>query len=334
MDGSASATDVERLSGWFVANVDEITPPLRLERLGEFAAMVQDGAGRAWVVRRGGHDAARHHRVVCALAGGAVPVPAPAGFCADQSVIGAPFSVRQFVEGNVVASASDAAKMLDPDGRLAAGDGLVDALAALGAVDVDRVGLGDLGPRQGYLAGQVARWRRRLETGQEASGRCLLLVHDLAGYIEARLPPEPAVPSLIHGNYRLDTVVLGDDGRVRAVLGWSGATLGDPLVDLGQLLAYWTDPGQENEALGVAPTAVAGFPGRREVALRYAEQSGRDLDRLSIYVGFAYWKLACILEEVHGRARAGGRADAAYLDELSHQVLRLAGSAREALGGP
>ena len=328
-----SGLDAERLAAWFAAELGAESP-LRFEELGPSTLRAEDGTGRAWVLRLGGHDVARAHRVVTALAGSDVPVPAPAGWCADDSIAGTPFSVTGFVAGHVVRTANDAEKLLDVDGRRAAGEGLVDALAALHAVDAEAAGLGDLGPRQGHLAGQLARWRRRLESGEDAAGRCLLLVHDLGGFLEPRLPPEPAVPSLVHGDYRLDSVVVDATGAVAAVLGWQGAALGDPLFDLGQLLAYWTDPGEKNHALGVSPTAVAGFPRRREVALRYAERTARDLDRLDVYVGFAYWKLACILEEVYGRERAAGRADATYLDSLSHQVLALAEAAREILGGP
>ncbi|MEO7443366.1 MAG: phosphotransferase family protein [Acidimicrobiales bacterium] len=326
--------DPGRLAGWFVANVDGLEPPLRIDELGPSAVRVEDGTGRAWVVRLGGHDAAREHRVLCALAPTAVPVPAAAGVCTDVSVLGTSFGVTAFVDGHVLRTRGDAEKRLDPAGRRVAGETLVDALAALHDVDVDAAGLGDLGPRSGYMAAQLDRWRRRVAGGQAAAGRCLLLVHDLADFLQARLPPDPAQPSIVHGDFRLDAAVVDDAGSVQAVLGWSGATLGDPLMDLGQLLAYWTDPGQDNEALGVAPTSVDGFPARRDIAARYAERSGTDLDRLELYVGFAYWKLACILEEVYGRERTARPSETNYLDGLSHQVLRLADSARETLGGP
>ncbi|MGH9165384.1 MAG: phosphotransferase family protein, partial [Acidimicrobiales bacterium] len=211
---------------------------------------------------------------------------------------------------------------------------LVDALAELHAVDVDAAGLGDLDRHDGLVARQLERLGAQVTEIQDEAARCLVLVHDLHRYLADRAPAEPPSPSIVHGEYRFDNAVVGDDGTLRAVLDWEAATLGDPLVDLGQLVVYWTDPGQENEALGASPTAVAGFPSRREVVERYAERSGRDLDRVEFYVGFAYWKLACTLEAVYARQRAHGRADPEALDTLSHQVVRLAESAREALGGP
>lgn len=331
--------DATQLTAWFEANVEGVDTPLSFERLvedqGRLTVAVSDVSGRRWVLRRGPaeRDVVREHQILQALSATAVPAASPVGYCADESVNGAAFSVRAWVDGHVVVDANDATKLLDEAARATAGLTLVDALAAVHAVDVEATGLADLGSGPGLVTRQLDRWHRQVIDGQAVAGRCLLLLEDLHRFLALTAPPEPTRPVLLHGDFRLDNAVLGDDGAVVALLDWKSATLGDPLVDLGQLLVYWTDPGQENDAMGAAPTAVAGFPARRALVERYAERSGLDLDRLDFYMALAYWKLACILEGMFALARADGGADPAYLDALSHQAVRLAESGRDALSG-
>ena len=135
----------------------------------------------------------------------------------------------------------------------------------------------------------------------------------------------------IHGDYRLDNTMLGDDGRIKAVLDWEICTLGDPLADVGLLMVYWADPGDNTPALLVAPTALPGFPRRADMAKRYSERAGRDVSALDFYIAFGYWKLACILEGVYARYAGGAMGgDRSGFEGFSQQVLRLAEAARDA----
>jgi aminoglycoside phosphotransferase (APT) family kinase protein len=144
--------------------------------------------------------------------------------------------------------------------------------------------------------------------------------------------PEQVGTSIVHGDYRLDNTVLGPDGDVRAVLDWEICTLGDPLADVGLLMVYWTDPGDEAALLGVTPTTVPGFPSRAEMRARYAAASGRDLRHLDFYVAFGYWKLACIIQGVYARYVGGAAAgDRSSVDDFGHSVVRLAEMAQAAL---
>ena len=332
--------DEQRLAGWMAAEAIAVTPPVEVHPLSgdrsDGAFWVGDAAGRAWVLRRPPQrratptieDLARAHRILAVLAGRGVPVPAPVAFCRDEAVASAPFSLAEFVDGHVLAGPGDAAR-LGPDGRRRAAESLVDALVALHAVDVDANGLGDLAPRQGHTARQLELWHHSVLAGHDGARRCLLLVHDLHDYLAARLPPEPRRPAIVHGDYRLDTAVFADDGQVRAVLHWEGATLGDPLADLADLMVYWPDPGAHDEPPGTSP-----FPTRHEIARRYADRSGLDLEHLDFFVGFAYWKMACGLEGVYARERVDGRVGPDQLDAVTHHVLGLAESARATLGGP
>lgn len=346
------STDLERLGAWFAVNVAGAVPPLSVEPLtgprSNLNYRVTDSTGGAWVLRRppqgavpgsGAHDVEREHRILVALAGGAVPVPAPVGFCGDTSVTGAPFFVTDHVDGHVLREPTDATSALDEAARRRAGESFTDALVALHAVDTERAGLADLGAGTGSgdIASQLRRWYGEARAAQELTGRGVLLIEDVYRHLCANLPPEAATAplSLVHGDYRLDNVIVDDHGNVVAVLDWEAASLGDPLVELGLLLAYWTNPGEQNIALGgAAPSAAPGFLTRSEIALRYAETSGRDLAHLAFYLAFAYWKLACILEGVYARqlaqAARADRDDRAVLAPYADQVVRLAEAAWEA----
>lgn len=337
--------DEERLAAWMAGEAIAVTPPVEVHPLSgdrsDGAFWIGDAAGQAWVLRRPAarratpavDDLARAHRILAVLAGSGVPAPAPVAFCTDETVASAPFSLAEFVDGHILAGPGDAAK-LGPVGRRRAAESLVDALVAIHAVDVDAAGLGDLAPRQGHMAAQLELWHHSVLAGHDAARRCLLLVHDLHDYLAARLPPEPPRPAIVHGDYRLDTAVFADDGRVRAVLHWEGATLGDPLADLADLMVYWPDPGEHDEQRGTTGAAAPTFPTRHEIAQRYADRSGLDLEHLDFFVGFAYWKMACSLEGVYARERADGRVGPDQLDAVTHHVLGLAESARATLGGP
>ena len=122
---------------------------------------------------------------------------------------------------------------------------------------------------------------------------------------------------------------MSADGEVLAVLDWELCTLGDPLADLGQLIVYWPEPGERN-ALGRSPTTAPGFPTRDEMNDRYARATGRDLSQLDFYIGFAYWKLACILEGVYARYVAGAMGDDEFDFSVYPDSHRLAGRSRRA----
>jgi len=145
--------------------------------------------------------------------------------------------------------------------------------------------------------------------------------------------PDQGPATVAHGDYRLDNVILAPDGsEVLAVLDWELCTLGDPLADLGQLLVYWTEPG-EPSPLGHSATAVDGFPTREEVVERYGQVTGRDLSRLDFYQAFAFWKLGCILDGVYTRYVTGAMGDDGFDFTIYPDTIAwLAASGREAVG--
>ncbi|MBK5220814.1 MAG: phosphotransferase family protein, partial [Thermoleophilia bacterium] len=163
---------------------------------------------------------------------------------------------------------------------------------------------------------------------EKSKTRELAAVDRVHERLAARIP-EQGPATIVHGDYRLDNMILTDSGEVAAVVDWELCTLGDPLADVGLLLVYWTEPGEENPiGLGQPATLAPGFPTRRELIARYAEGSGRDLSELDFYVALGYWKLAVIIEGVYARYVAGGygKVDAG-VEYFARLVERLAAEA-------
>ena len=247
------------------------------------------------------HDMSREYRVLSALAGTAVPVPAPVAICADADVIGAPFYLMQYVDGQVLRSEQDGAQLsAEQAGQLSAA--LAAMLASIHAVDLDAVGLAGFGKADGYLARQLARWQRQweLSNSRPVPGYDRLVERLAAGL------PASAEGTLVHGDFRLDNtlVTLGERPAIAAVVDWEMSTLGDPLADLGLTLSYWADPGDSEWLqlnVGASVTAAPGFYTAGQFAARYAELTGRDVSGIGYYMAFGCFKLAVVLEGIHAR---------------------------------
>ncbi|QNP62505.1 phosphotransferase family protein [Streptomyces genisteinicus] len=274
---------------------------------------VTDGTNR-WVVRRPplghvlatAHDMKREHRVISALVGTAVPVPEPVLLCEDDSVLGAPFYVMEFVEGTPYRTAEQLAP-LGPERTRDAVLGLVDTLVDLHAVDPEAVGLGDFGRPEGFLDRQLRRWGKQLAASR---GRELAGIDELHAALGRELPVSPA-PTVVHGDYRLDNVLIGEDDRIKAVLDWEMSTLGDPLTDLGLLVMYSRRLELPGSPISTTAGAV-GHPAPEELIERYAARSGRDASAISWYTAFAWFKLAVILEGIHYRYTLGQTVGAGF----------------------
>jgi len=334
-----SGIDAAGVTAWFEAHAPDVAPPLQFSLIAggrsNFTYTVTDSAGQRFVLRRpplgpllpSAHDMGREHRIMSALAGSPVPVPPVVGLCTDEAVTGAPFYAMRFVDGLILRD-EPAATAVPEAIRMAATDSLIDVLADLHSLEPADVGLGDLGRPDGYVERLLRRWRGQWEKSRT---RDLPIVDEVAGRLAASVPP--AGPArIVHGDYRLDNVIVSpDDGSVQAVLDWELCTLGDPLADVGMLLVYWTEPGDEFSALTWAPTLAPGMGSRKEVAARYATASGRDLSEIDYYVALGYWKIAVILEGVYARYRSGayGETDDSWR-AFEQSVPQLAQAADEA----
>ena len=305
----------EHVTAWFAEHTAAV-PPLAFELIAggrsNLTFRVTDQADEAWVLRRPplghvlatAHDMGREHRIISALAATDVPVAPVVGLCTDEAVNDAPFYVMAFVDGTVVRDTS-VGEAMGVEQRAAVGRSLAATLAKIHAVDPDAVGLGDLGRKEGYLARQLKRWNGQFEQARTRE------VPEVTAAYERLLEgiPEQGQAAIVHGDYRLDNCMVDDAGQVIAVLDWELCTLGDPLADLGLLMVYWTEAGDPIAALAGSATTLEGFPTRAELVAAYQEAGGRPVGDLDYYVAFGYWKLACILEGVYTRYKAGAMGD-------------------------
>lgn len=311
------------VGAWLSAHAPDARPPYSFTPIAggksNLTFRVADAAGHAWALRRPplghllptAHDMAREHRIVAALGATAVPVAPLVGLCEDVAVNDAPFYVMGFVDGMPMRTEADAR---------AAGAGvcarscesLVETLVAIHEVDVDAVGLGTLGRKEGYLARQLKRWRSQFEDSKTRELPDIVRVHEI---LVERIPEQQGA-GIVHGDYRHDNCIFAPSGDVRAVLDWELCTLGDVLNDLAQLLVYWCDPTDDAFTLESPPTIAPGMWDRARVVEEYAKRSTRDLSNIEYYLAFAYWKVACIIEGVYARHRAGAMGADVSADEL------------------
>ena len=308
----STGIDLSNLAGWLADEGVGFQGPLQADLIpggrSNLTYRVTDAKGRTFVLRRpplhGGldsaHDMGREARILRGLASSPVPVPRVVAECANPEVIGAAFFVMEFVEGLVARDAASAAVLPLPE-RASAGRNLVGVLATLHDVAPEDVGLESLGRSHGYIERQLARWLRQSESVSGGARLGIQKVHALL--VPSR--PEQQRVSIVHGDYRLDNAIISERGEVRAILDWELCTLGDPLADLGMLIAYWAERQTEDGALKDAPTTVQGFLTRSEVIDAYAAQSPLDLSPLPFYVAFALWKIAAIMGGVYERYSAG-----------------------------
>jgi len=341
---SIEGIDAAGVTRWFEEHVPGTKPPLAFELIAggrsNLTFKVTDSAEPAntYALRRPpvshvlptAHDMGREYRIITALQDTPVPVAKSIGFTDAPAVNGAPFYVMGYVDGLVLRDAATAEKTLDEAARRRAGESIADVLAEIHAVDVDQVGLGDLGRKEGYIERQLKRWYSQFQQSAALQDRTVPLVDEMHDFLLAHIP-EQGPAAIVHGDYRLDNTMLDDEGNVIAVLDWEICTLGDPLADVGLLMVYWTEPTDEHSALGSAPTTTAGFPTREELKARYAAKSGRDIGQLDFYISFGYWKLACILEGVFSRYAGGaGGGDRSGYELFGQQVQLLAEASKQA----
>lgn len=275
-------------------------------------------------VAAGAHDMAREHRVLSRLWERFPEAPRAYHLCEDDAVMGKPFFVMERRVGHVIRQTwpdeyDDAVRR-----RLAVN--LVDVLARLHAISPREVDLADLGRPDGFVTRQIAGWSKRWHA---AKTRDLDSMDDCAELLVRRIP-EPQAAVILHNDYKLDNVMAGEAGEVVAVFDWDMATLGDPLVDLGTLLAYWADPDDPTYPIfGARAVTLAPHLSKRDVVDRYAGQTGRDVTSIRFYEALALFRIAVIIEQIYARYAAGQTSDERFAG-FGSLVPILASAAREA----
>lgn len=253
------------------------------------------------------HDMAREYRVITALGPTAVPVPRTLLLAEADSALGIQCLVMERVAGHICRTALPAGYADTPAERHAIGLAVVDVMADLHLVDPGRLGLGDFGRPDGFMERQLRRWGKQWEASKSHE---IPAVDRLLADLGATRPPS-AQRSIVHGDFRLDNTILHPalPGEIVAVLDWELSALGDPLSDLGALLAYWSEAADDDVlvAARVVPpvTAVDGFPTRDELVEQYAARTDFDLSGLAWYVAFSYLKIAIICQGIADRVAHG-----------------------------
>lgn len=266
----------------------------------------------------------REARLLGALTGTAVPHPHLVTACDDEAVLGALFYLIDYVDGFNAREALPAPHAGSANMRRKMGFALVDGIAALGALDYQALGLSDFGKPDNYLDRQIARWQSQLASYGELAGwpgpESLIGLDAVTDWLSRHMPAS-FTPGIIHGDYHLANVMFRRDGpELAAIVDWELATIGDPLVDLGWLLATcWAEQPPES---GRLVPVWENFPPPVELVERYAARSTRYLSDIRWYVVFACYKLAILLEGTHARASAG-RADRSTGDQLHAKAVEL-----------
>lgn len=267
------------------------------------------------------HAVDREYRVIAALHAQGYPVPRPYALCLDQGVIGTIFYVMQKVEGRILWDLK--LPGLTPDQRHAIYEAQVDALAELHTFDPATIGLSDFGKPGDYFQRQVDRWSRQYRASETAA---IPAMNRLIDYLP-HTTPAPGPVRVIHGDFRLDNMVLHPDrAEVAAVLDWELSTLGDPMSDLAGLLTAWVLPQDLRNGLGGLDVAAMGIPSVEAVIERYGARTGLTPSSLDWLYAYSLFRLAAICQGIAGRVR-DGTAVSAHARAMAAQVAPLAGLA-------
>jgi len=334
--------DVDRLVEWMESHPDLPRGTPLVQQFGGGKAnltyLLTFPDGPELVLRRpplgpvapGAHDMAREYRVLSLLWQAFPKAPRALAFSEDDSVIGSPFFIMERRDGVVVREVvpPEFGGGEDHRSNRKLSEVVVDTLAELHGVEATRAGLGELGHPESFLRRQVEGWTERWNQAKDKENATS---EEVARWLAANLPVSDEV-TLLHNDWRLDNMAVSPDdpGVCTAVYDWDMATRGDPLADLGTLMASWYDPGEERSALNPMPTDSPGWLGRGEAVARYGEMSGRDLSAVDWYIVFGTWKLGIVLQQIYIRWARGQTLDSRFsvLGEGAQILFRLAARRR------
>jgi aminoglycoside phosphotransferase (APT) family kinase protein len=327
--------DPVAIADWIEELGITFTGPLSFERIGlgqsNLTYLVRDADDREWVLRRpplgqllaSAHDVAREARILSALQDTPVPTPKVYGLTHDSNDV--PLLLMEYVDGLVI-DRTEKAESLSPQRRRQIGLSMAKTLAKIHAVDVNEVGLADLASHKPYAQRQLKRWAGQWELSKT---RELPDLDDLTRRLIAAAPAQQEL-TLVHGDFHLRNVITSHTtGEVVGVLDWELSTLGEPLADMGSLLAYWPEPGEDEWAGSFAAAALEGFPDRAEMTAVYLAETGRDAATLKYWHALGLWKVAIIAEGVMRRAMDEPKNKAAAGTPTLRRIDALVRRARE-----
>ncbi len=261
---------------------------------------------------KSGHDMGREYRILRALAGH-FPVPKCVLFCGDPDVLGAPFYVMERIDGLLIKSNIPADLGWGPDENKQLCQNFFDLLIQLHQLDVAHVGLSDFGKADGYVTRQIGGWDRRFERARTPDVDAFL---DVRKWLSDHIPPQSNRAAILHGDFRIDNLILNAKNplQIDAVLDWEISALGDPLMDLGNTLAYWTEIGDPEfmQKLARQPSTAPGMFTREQALEYYAAKTGIDPAGFVFYYVYGIWRLAAIMQQIYYRFYQGQTKNAAF----------------------
>jgi len=266
-----------------------------------------------------GHDMGREYKVLKHLNPVFDKAPKVHGFCEDTTLIGAPFYIMEKIDGIILTAKSAHQKQVTPKAFKTIANTWLDTFVAFHQIDYKAAGLADLGRPEGYVERQVQNWGKQYLAA--ATDEVPVATKVMAWMQEQQ--PKQYDHSLIHNDFKYDNVVFKDDSwsDITAILDWEMCTLGDPLMDLGTSLGYWTtatDPDLMKQGLP-SPTVMEGNPSRTDIVQEYALKSGRSIDNLVFYYVYGLFKIAVIAQQIYYRYKHGHTQDPkfAHLNKAS-----------------
>jgi aminoglycoside phosphotransferase (APT) family kinase protein len=254
------------------------------------------------------HDMPREFKLLSVVHPHFPLAPKPILLCEDASVIGVPFYLMDRRRGLIVRH-NVPPQLNSPDERRKVSESVVDTLAALHNIDVYETGIVQIGKPAGFVTRQVNGWAERWRRSKTHE---VPAMDQVITWLESRIPEETnSSAALVHNDFKLDNIMLdeNDPARVVAILDWEMCTVGDPLVDLGLLLTYWTMEGSKEIASLRAVTHGPGWMTRYEIIERYQQRTGSSVDHIAFYETFGRFKVAVIIQQIYFRYVKGQTQD-------------------------
>jgi aminoglycoside phosphotransferase (APT) family kinase protein len=329
LDSSGQPVDLNALRKWIIPRIPYLDSPWQITRFPDgFSNLTYliEASGGTCVIRtpppganiRSAHDMGREFRMLSALQPHFGQIPKPLACCEDGAVIGTPFFVMSKVEGRIYRQQKSQDALPAPGEMLSISSAAVDTLAKLHSIDVHATGLDALGHPEGYVSRQVNGWIRRYH---QCATEDIQGLPETEAWLMDNMPGDTA-PSVIHNDFKYDNLVFSmtGDARVEAVLDWEMSTIGDPLMDLGTMLAYWSEPGDDPALKPFNLTWLPGNLTRAQVIDRYAILRGIERPNLCFHYVFGCYKIGVIVQQIFARYQRGLSTDKRFAG-LTH-VLR------------
>ena len=319
--------DQRKLAAYLQQQMPEFKGPIQLTQFpggySNLTYLVQLGS-KEYVLRKppigadikSAHDMAREFKVLSGLKGFYELAPQPILFCEDEQVVGTPFYLMERVNGIILRNkVPDNMDLTSADFKVMS-EQLIDNLTRIHQLNIHNTVLSTLGKPEGYVKRQVEGWTKRYFN---AETELISQINETAEWLQANQPTQYKT-CFIHNDYKYDNIVLNaDDLTIKAVLDWEMATVGDPLMDLGTTLAFWAEPDDSQVLKPFNLTWLPGNLNRQQVAERYCNLTGADLNHLVFYYVFGSFKIAVVAQQIYARYRQGLTKDPRFAN-LIHVI--------------